>query len=37
LIEELTFTKFMKIRAGSFSAALAKDNQLYVWGSGIFG
>ena len=27
----------VKVRAGSFSGALSRDNQLYVWGCSIFG
>lgn len=27
----------VKVRAGSFSAALSADQQLFVWGRGIFG
>jgi hypothetical protein len=27
----------VRIRAGSFSAALSADQQLFVWGRGIFG
>lgn len=27
----------VKVRAGSFSASLSSDGQLYVWGEGYFG
>lgn len=37
LLEELTFARMIKIRAGSFSAALSSDHQMFVWGRGIFG
>ena len=37
LLEELSFAKMVKIRAGSFSAALSTDQQMFVWGRGIFG
>lgn len=37
LLEELSFSRMVKIRAGSFSAALSADQQLFVWGRGIFG
>ena len=36
-IEELSFTRVYKIKAGYFSAALSSDGQLYVWGQGSFG
>jgi alpha-tubulin suppressor-like RCC1 family protein len=36
-MEELSFTKITKIRAGQFSAALASDGSLFVWGEGVFG
>jgi alpha-tubulin suppressor-like RCC1 family protein len=36
-LEELSFSRISKIRAGSFSAALSVDQQLFVWGRGIFG
>jgi len=36
-LEELSFKKISKVRAGSFSAVLSSDNQLYVWGEGSFG
>lgn len=36
-LEELTFTKMIKVRAGQFSASLSTDGQLYVWGEGYFG
>ena len=36
-IEELSFTRVSKVRAGFFSAALSSDGQLYVWGQGSFG
>jgi alpha-tubulin suppressor-like RCC1 family protein len=37
LLQELTFIKMARIRAGQFSAALSADNQLYIWGCGTFG
>ena len=36
-LEELSFSRIVKVRAGSFSAALSIDQQLFVWGKGIFG
>lgn len=36
-IEELTFCKIAKIRAGLFSAALAQNKNLYMWGESICG
>lgn len=36
-LEELSFSRMVKVRAGSFSAALSADGQLYVWGEGSFG
>ena len=36
-IEELSFTRMVKVRAGFFSASLSSDGQLYVWGQGSFG
>lgn len=36
-LEELSFSRMVKVRAGSFSAALGADSQLYVWGEGTFG
>ena len=36
-LEELTFTKMIKVRAGQFSASLSTNGQLYVWGEGYFG
>lgn len=36
-LEELSFVKMVKIRAGSFSAALSAEGLLYVWGEGAFG
>ena len=36
-LEELSFSKMIKVRAGSFSASLSSDGQLYVWGEGYFG
>lgn len=36
-LEELSFSRMIKIRAGAFSAALSGDGQLYVWGEGTFG
>ena len=37
IIEELSFIKITKIRAGLFSAALAQNKNLYMWGESIFG
>jgi len=37
LLEELSFSRMVQVRAGSFSAALSTDHQLFVWGRGIFG
>ena len=37
LLAELTFTKILSVRAGSFSAAMSQDHQLYLWGTGSFG
>jgi len=37
LINELSFIKMTKVRAGSFAASLSSDGQLYIWGSGVFG
>lgn len=36
-IEDLAFTKMIKIRAGKFSAALSSEGLLYFWGEGEFG
>ena len=36
-LEELSFCKMTKVRAGNFSASLSQDGQLYVWGEGLFG
>ena len=36
-LEELSFSRMIKVRAGSFSASLSSDGQLYVWGEGTFG
>lgn len=36
-LEELSFTKMIKVRSGSYSAALSTQNELYVWGEGPFG
>lgn len=36
-LEELSFSRMVKVKAGSFSAALSADGQLYVWGEGSFG
>jgi alpha-tubulin suppressor-like RCC1 family protein len=36
-LEELSFSKMCKVRAGNFSASLSADGQLYVWGEGCFG
>ena len=36
-LEELSFSRMIKVRAGSFSASLSADGQLYVWGEGTFG
>jgi alpha-tubulin suppressor-like RCC1 family protein len=36
-LEELSFSRMVKVRAGSFSAALSADGCLYVWGEGTFG
>lgn len=37
LLEELSFAKMIKVRAGQFSASLSSDYQLYIWGCGTFG
>lgn len=37
LIHDLKFNKVVQIRAGQFSAALTEEQQLYVWGKGVFG
>ena len=37
LIQDLKFNKVVKVRAGKFSAALTADQQLYIWGRGVFG
>lgn len=37
LVEELSFTKFVEVRAGQFSGAMSIDGQLFVWGEGVFG
>ena len=36
-LEELSFSRMVKVRAGSFSASLSADGMLYVWGEGTFG
>ena len=36
-LEQLSFSKISKCRAGQFSAALSVDGQLFVWGEGSFG
>jgi len=36
-LNELQRTKILKVRAGSFSAALSIDGKLMVWGEGCFG
>jgi alpha-tubulin suppressor-like RCC1 family protein len=36
-LKELSFAKIIEIRSGSFTAALSTENQLYVWGRGVFG
>lgn len=36
-LEELSFSKMIKVRAGNFSASLSTDGQLFVWGEGYFG
>lgn len=36
-LEELAFTRIVKVRAGQFSAAMSSEGQLYVWGEGVFG
>lgn len=36
-LEELSFARMVKVRAGTFSASLSADGQLYVWGEGTFG
>ena len=36
-MEELSFTKMIKVRAGSFSATLCAQGNLFVWGEGTFG
>ena len=37
LLEELSFSKMVRVKAGSFSAAMSVDQQIFVWGRGIFG
>lgn len=37
MLKEIDFAKIVKVRAGSFSAALSQDQQLYIWGKGTFG
>jgi alpha-tubulin suppressor-like RCC1 family protein len=37
LLSDLNFVQIYKVRAGSFSAALSLDGQLFVWGQGHFG
>ena len=37
LLEELSFSRMVQVRAGSFSAAMSQDQQIFVWGRGIFG
>ena len=36
-LEELSFSRIVRVRAGQFSAALSVDQQMFVWGRGIFG
>lgn len=36
-LKELNFAEIVKVRAGSFNAALSSENQLYVWGRNKFG
>jgi len=36
-LEELSLKKMVKVSAGSYSAALSNENELYVWGEGPFG
>jgi|LauGreDrversion4_2_1035121.scaffolds.fasta_scaffold164429_1 hypothetical protein len=36
-LNELQRTKILKVRAGSFSAALSIDGKMLVWGEGCFG
>lgn len=36
-IEELAFTKMVKVRAGNFTASLSAEGHIYVWGEGAFG
>lgn len=36
-LEELSFSKITRIRTGAFSAALSADQQLFIWGKGVFG
>jgi hypothetical protein len=36
-LEELSFSKMIKVRAATFSASLSSEGQLYVWGEGCFG
>ena len=36
-LTELKFVHVQKVRAGSFSAALSLDGQMFVWGEGHFG
>lgn len=37
LLQELSFSRMIIIRAGSFSGALSEDQELFLWGRGIFG
>lgn len=36
-LDELSFTKMAKVRAGSYSASLCTQGNLFIWGEGIFG
>jgi X-linked retinitis pigmentosa GTPase regulator len=36
-LEELSFSKMVRVRAGAFSASISSEGQLYVWGEGTFG
>jgi alpha-tubulin suppressor-like RCC1 family protein len=36
-LDELSFTKIVKVRAGSFSACLNAEGSIFVWGEGVFG
>ena len=37
LVEELSFTRLIKVRAGAFCAALSIEGRFFMWGEGVFG